>query len=1020
MDSAASPSPSDDYVMIEQSNVHDLAIQTGIRPDETEQYLDYESSDSDLGIRSLGTSSPSPSTADEDTDDDTGADDVSRTSNVQRDLNGSINTIWQYTISGEADDLGILEHLQWPRSATQGPATTEVSPRSGGSGYVYRKSPDDAFPGAGILVPPPTAAARHPTADLNPTGSQVPTIDAAALRGSINRRHCDHTTIDQDIMDLLVENALNTRLEQEFGSSGPRELHLRQQMMARLRSLPVDHPVIKEAMKMIRWGCFLFQHQYVHVDERKHIYTNVFTDVERTALCLLLECHKKHFSFACLFADLSLTTDFEFLSQIDPNSLTEGLKLSLQVQTSCMTTMGFEEVGCLLYSDQVRARTRFEIIQQAERLENTTENRDVIEQLRRNMKSLVDTDPVNISESATLKRAHKERIITFGLFNKTLTNLTNAQDCAARTQGQLGDQRSSCPNREVLENPYTASSSCSSPAKNLSIPEAYPGTSQATTLNLQDHQESSEILFQQAKVEPEESNEAKTLPTVWKLQEGAEIPDHLPEEIKASSDKLQRWKDQFVLLEQNNKKRLMMQRQEQELSQKRLQTEKNRAALSDTNISPMQQTQYRTLEQTQQMYPFMVAQQRPIDMMQAQKNGQIGDGMPISDGVKHHRDTSVQPPTQQVQHMTAQLQQAIQKQQQLQYQQLMTAQHVAKQQQFMALQRQKAQQQAQQQQAASASHLDRSKECASQATQHSMQPAPQLSTSSIYPSSSIGHQPQDYQMQLIFLKQQRKKRLPALREPQSEQARQQDQQKNSFGITVGSSPMTVPKYTSVFSLPPLELVSPEENEVQRQAPKGYNSTRQMKPPSAGIQNEGSRGSVANTDVTSEEQPILARPFPSSASRNSVLLQDYQRQLMLLEQQNKKRVEQQNKKRVEQVEKEVLKYVEEENATKFRCRVDQNCNKLFKGRDYWRKHVANRHQEWYQATSEKVRSIEISKFRNETSKAPRREPSCEGDMGAHGGAGPTMATLPIRTARLKPSIVCAEARDSRGRDPSIHL
>ncbi|KAK5174474.1 uncharacterized protein LTR77_001554 [Saxophila tyrrhenica] len=49
---------------------------------------------------------------------------------------------------------------------------------------------------------------------------------------------------------------------------------------------------------------------------------------------------------------------------------------------------------------------------------------------------------------------------------------------------------------------------------------------------------------------------------------------------------------------------------------------------------------------------------------------------------------------------------------------------------------------------------------------------------------------------------------------------------------------------------------------------------------------------------------------------------------------------------EGLEEELTKYVKQEDISKYRCKVPE-CTKLFKGTDFWRKHVEKRHVEWYQ-------------------------------------------------------------------------
>lgn len=91
------------------------------------------------------------------------------------------------------------------------------------------------------------------------------------------------------------------------------------------------------------------------------------------------------------------------------------------------------------------------------------------------------------------------------------------------------------------------------------------------SLSLQDHLRNSEILkrHEQANaVAYDESAKVQTPSAGPKPESTTGNYDHLPDEIKASPDKLQDWQDQLMLLEQQNRKRLMMQRQKQKMSEK--------------------------------------------------------------------------------------------------------------------------------------------------------------------------------------------------------------------------------------------------------------------------------------------------------------------------------------------------------------------------------------------------------------------------------------------------------------------
>lgn len=48
---------------------------------------------------------------------------------------------------------------------------------------------------------------------------------------------------------------------------------------------------------------------------------------------------------------------------------------------------------------------------------------------------------------------------------------------------------------------------------------------------------------------------------------------------------------------------------------------------------------------------------------------------------------------------------------------------------------------------------------------------------------------------------------------------------------------------------------------------------------------------------------------------------------------------------EGLDEELKKHVKQEDESKFRCKVPE-CTKLFKGENFWRKHVEKRHDEWY--------------------------------------------------------------------------
>jgi uncharacterized C2H2 Zn-finger protein len=58
---------------------------------------------------------------------------------------------------------------------------------------------------------------------------------------------------------------------------------------------------------------------------------------------------------------------------------------------------------------------------------------------------------------------------------------------------------------------------------------------------------------------------------------------------------------------------------------------------------------------------------------------------------------------------------------------------------------------------------------------------------------------------------------------------------------------------------------------------------------------------------------------------------------------------------EALEDEMVKFVKQEDESKWRCKVPE-CTKLFKGQNFWRKHVEKRHDEWYEKLKNDVRPL----------------------------------------------------------------
>ena len=65
---------------------------------------------------------------------------------------------------------------------------------------------------------------------------------------------------------------------------------------------------------------------------------------------------------------------------------------------------------------------------------------------------------------------------------------------------------------------------------------------------------------------------------------------------------------------------------------------------------------------------------------------------------------------------------------------------------------------------------------------------------------------------------------------------------------------------------------------------------------------------------------------------------------------------------EGLDEELQKHVKQEDEAKFRCKVPE-CTKLFKGEQFWRKHVEKRHAEWYEKIKNDVSFIGLKWMRS---------------------------------------------------------
>jgi len=722
MNLPSSPSPFGDFVVVESDNFQDLAIRTRLRQEEIQQYCDDQSSDSDLehisrpgSVRSLSTRSPSPFT--EEYRDQNG--DVSMTYSVENMPSPYFDTASRRDTPSQLIQ-GAISYSQSAPPATQAPLMAPSTGCQAGPAFTYQRSSDDAFTGVNVLTPPPALLARQTRADLGSGEHVIPHKAVDVLRLDANTQRFDHATVDQHIMDLLIENALDTRLEHECGSSAPRDQNLRQQMIARLRSLPVDHPVMKEATKHARWGSFLLKHQARDKAERKHIYLDVFTPVELVALQLLLQCHEKHFDTACSFADVASTVGLQFLDTIDISTITKASKLALQTQGSCLMGTGFGEVRLFMEQNQLRPHTRTVIKRQAESLERDIETQAAqLKYLGTPTGKSSNACPAEDGKAGTLKYAHYERIATRDVFNDTLKNLsgflqdlTNVEQQVVEQKSQGDARRPLCSKRQAPQDgTEKAWSYLDMPTKRLSMPRALSANAEIIQSTLP--------TVSSPYVVPD-SDDPKALTIESRYQRGASVAAAtMPNNELTNPANQQGLQRQLMLLEGQDRARLVLRSQMPERLRGQAPSEQNPSYSGTLTLQPTAPT----------------------------------SSVDVTEGVQPGNAVSV--PTRGMHYMTLQQQQMAHKQRQ-QYQdlwqQLKLAEQAAQQQQIVTQTPLRGLQRIQQHEGLWM-QTSEPEPLTKQAPQSQTNPPPQARLDS---STPISPQLQEYQMQLMLLESTKK------------------------------------------------------------------------------------------------------------------------------------------------------------------------------------------------------------------------------------------------------------------------
>jgi len=122
---------------------------------------------------------------------------------------------------------------------------------------------------------------------------------------------------------------------------------------------------------------------------------------------------------------------------------------------------------------------------------------------------------------------------------------------------------------------------------------------------------------------------------------------------------------------------------------------------------------------------------------------------------------------------------------------------------------------------------------------------------------------------------------------------------------------------------------------------------------------------SSVDAEGEESPVEEKKTPKLSGKTQQQLQrafnwvkTYEEKLLqLLEPENIDIRKLGGKPLEEALEDELNKYVKQEDEAKWRCKVPE-CTKLFRGHNFWHKHVEKRHTEWF----EKLQS-DVSKTQN---------------------------------------------------------
>lgn len=486
---------------------------------------------------------------------------INRSCGSQGDAAESLNSNDQYrSISPTSKHSTFVEHhLPDHAQLSQLPQTKQL-PRK--HRYDYFEQPDHGPPGSGVLVPMTLLDGR--------------TLLAAESVACLKiRRNCsDHAELDSLILDLLVEHALNARASSTGTAEVAGEVQLKHQMLTRLMQLPPDHTVIKKFFEDtgMAAGPMSCQSYLASTETRQVVYRQVFTDLERIALWSISEMHHRHFTNPCQFEVPTSTFDADHYWTVDSQTRQQGQEVARLIHAKCIENMDANALTAFIFGAG-----------------STGINKVSLDALRVSYHSSLMYDDSHKPHSVVYETCYNVRCgnamqIALGL-------LLDSRDKPQLAHSHMPDDENQLPLMSTLVREHSQSDDDKIDANlrsRLESPKlAADGCVRSYNSGLRDHtlQQFLDTTFPaQRNIRQEQLNR-----TLQVHQARHQQRPHA----------LQDYQLQLMLLEQQNKKRLLMSRQEQE----------NLGRHRDLQIHPQHSQQTRSDNQDYQLQLMLLEEQ---------------------------------------------------------------------------------------------------------------------------------------------------------------------------------------------------------------------------------------------------------------------------------------------------------------------------------------------------------------------------------------------------------------------------